>query len=138
MQVGTNLDTLIKELSSVGSVTCFDKNGAIVNGGSITTGTTIDVTISLPEESSSVEAGETPTLAKTQTYTMMIVLKGDVDGDGRIRSIDYSLVKNDILNIRKLSSAFFLAGDVDGDGKIRSIDYSLIKNDILNIRKITQ
>ena len=114
------------------------KNGAIVNGGSITTGTTIDVTISLPEESSSVEAGETPTLAKTQTYTMMIVLKGDVDGDGRIRSIDYSLVKNDILNIRKLSSAFFLAGDVDGDGKIRSIDYSLIKNDILNIRKITQ
>ena len=75
---------------------------------------------------------------KTQTYTMMIVLKGDVDGDGRIRSIDYSLVKNDILNIRKLSSAFFLAGDVDGDGKIRSIDYSLIKNDILNIRKITQ
>ena len=68
----------------------------------------------------------------------MVVVKGDVDGDGQIRSIDYALVKNDILNIKKLSGAFLKAGDVYGDGKIRSIDYSLIKNDILNIKKITQ
>ncbi len=70
------------------------------------------------------------------TYT--VVIKGDVDGDGQIRSIDYSIVKNDILNIRKLSKAYATAGDVDGDGKIRSIDYSLIKNDILNIKDIVQ
>lgn len=123
MSIGTDLTKLTKSLASVGSVTCFNKNGSVVNGGRIATGQKIVITLT----------GE-----NAGTYTIMVVVKGDVDGDGQIRSIDYALVKNDILNIKKLSGAFLKAGDVYGDGKIRSIDYSLIKNDILNIKKITQ
>lgn len=59
--------------------------------------------------------------------------KGDVNGDGKISSMDYVLVKNHILNIKKLTGAGAKAADVNGDGKITSIDYVLIKNDILGI-----
>lgn len=124
MKLGTDLTTLANNLASVGAVTCFNKNGGIVNGGRIATGQKISITTTENDI--------------TATYTMMIIVKGDVDGDGQIRSIDYALVKNDILNIRKLSGVYLKAGDVYEDGRIRSIDYSLIKNDILNIRKIQQ
>lgn len=62
--------------------------------------------------------------------------KGDVNGDGKITSMDYVLVKNHILGIKKLSGAGAKAADVNGDGKITSMDYVLIKNDILGISHI--
>lgn len=62
--------------------------------------------------------------------------KGDVNGDGKVTSMDYVLVKNYILGINKLSGAGAKAADVNGDGKITSMDYVLIKNDILGISHI--
>lgn len=62
--------------------------------------------------------------------------KGDVNNDGKISSMDYVLVKNHILNIKKLTGEAAKAADVNGDGKISSMDYVLIKNDILGIAKI--
>ncbi|MEG0744587.1 MAG: dockerin type I domain-containing protein [Erysipelotrichaceae bacterium] len=73
-----------------------------------------------------------------RVYHFNVVVRGDVNGDGKITSMDYALVKNDILNISKLSAASYVAGDVDGNKKIRSMDYALIKNDILKIAKIVQ
>lgn len=125
LPINTDLTSLSTPLSTIGNVTCFNKTGNIVSGGLIGTGQKISITLTQ-------ENGE------MITYTVMIVVKGDVDGDGQIRSIDYSLVKNDILNLKKLNDGYLLAGDIDGDGRIRSIDYSLIKNDILNLKKIEQ
>lgn len=125
LPINTDLTTVSNALSAVGNVTCFNKNGNIVSGGKIGTGQRITI---VPNKNNE----------EKKSYTIMIVVKGDVDGDGQIRSIDYSLVKNDILNLKKLNSGYFIAGDIDGDGKIRSIDYSLIKNDILNLKKIEQ
>ena len=125
LPLNTDLTSLSSPLSAIGNVTCFNKTGNIVSGGLIGTGQKISITLTQ-------ENGE------MTTYTVMIVVKGDVDGDGQIRSIDYSLVKNDILNLKKLNDGYLLAGDIDGDGRIRSIDYSLIKNDILNLKKIEQ
>ncbi|MEG0093301.1 MAG: dockerin type I domain-containing protein [Erysipelotrichaceae bacterium] len=71
-------------------------------------------------------------------YRYTVVIKGDVNGDGKITSMDYALVKNDILNITKLKGASAVAGDVDESNTIKSMDYALIKNDILNITKIIQ
>lgn len=62
--------------------------------------------------------------------------KGDVNGDAKISSMDYVLVKNHILNISKLTGDAALAADVNGDGKISSMDYVLIKNHILKITEI--
>lgn len=125
LPLNTDLTTLSNSLSAIGNITCFNKAGNIVSGGIIGTGQRISIT---PKQNND----------EMQTYTVMIVVKGDVDGDGQIRSVDYSLVKNDILNLRKLNDVYFIAGDIDGDGRIRSIDYSLIKNDILNLKKIEQ
>lgn len=63
---------------------------------------------------------------------------GDVNNDGKISSMDYVLVKNHILGIRKLSGKAAAAADVSKDGKISSMDYVLIKNHILGIKKIKQ
>lgn len=125
LPLNTDLTTLSNPLSAIGNVTCFNKTGNIVSGGIIGTGQRISITPTQNNE-------------EMKTYTVMIVVKGDVDGDGQIRSIDYSLVKNDILNLKKLNDGYLIAGDIDGDGRIRSIDYSLIKNDILNLKKIEQ
>ena len=110
----------VKAIDTNAFVNVKNASGQVVTSGTMGTG----MTFTLKEN------------GVLTTYT--VVIKGDVDGDGQIRSIDYSIVKNDILNIRKLSKAYATAGDVDGDGKIRSIDYSLIKNDILNIKDIVQ
>ena len=75
------------------------------------------------------ESGDTDT--PTTTYK-----KGDVNNDGKISSMDYVLVKNHILDIKKLNGSAAIAADVNGDNKISSMDYVLIKNDILGISKI--
>lgn len=62
--------------------------------------------------------------------------RGDVNGDGKISSMDYVLVKNHILRIQILSGKGAIAGDVNKDGTISSMDYVLIKNHILGISKI--
>ena len=124
IKLGTDLSALTTKLSETGDVSWLNSKGNGISGGNIATGQTLKITIS-----------ENETI---KTYTLTVVEKGDVDGDGRIRAVDYSLVKNDLLGIKKLSGAFAKAADIDGDGNIRAVDYSLIKNDILNIKKISQ
>ena len=63
------------------------------------------------------------------------VISGDVDGNGKIDSTDYILVKRHILNVNKLSDEAFAAADMDGNGKLDSTDYISIKRIILGIAK---
>ena len=141
IKLGTDLSTLTSKLSETGEVAWLNSKGNGISGGSVATGQTLKITITAQEDvensvtEDKTDSGQTETV---ETYTLTIVEKGDVDGDGKIRSIDYALIKNDILGIKKLSGAFVNAGDIDSDGKIRSIDYALVKNDILNIKKIEQ
>lgn len=58
--------------------------------------------------------------------------KGDVNGDGRITSSDYVLIKNYIMGIGTLSENAKQCADYNGDGRITSSDYVLIKNYIMN------
>lgn len=84
--------------------------------------------------------GDTPTVPKPPTNPNPPseggMKKGDVNGDGKITSMDYVLVKNHILNIKKLIGNSGKAADVNGDGSITSMDYVLIKNHILGISSI--
>ncbi len=58
--------------------------------------------------------------------------KGDVNGDGKITSSDYVLVKNHIMGKANLTGTAKEAADYNNDGKITSSDYVLIKNYIMN------
>ncbi|NLD49731.1 MAG: proteinase IV [Clostridiaceae bacterium] len=60
---------------------------------------------------------------------------GDVNGDMKFNSTDYSMVGRYILStIEKFPSPNgFKAADVNGDGKVNSIDYSYMKRRILDL-----
>ena len=56
---------------------------------------------------------------------------GDVNGDGKITSSDYVLIKDYIMGNSELSDTAKKAADYNQDGKITSSDYVLIKDYIM-------
>lgn len=71
--------------------------------------------------------------------TVVLVVKGDLDGDGKISSFDSSALARAALNIQSLGaadSAFSYAGDLDGSGVINSFDTSALARAALNISTI--
>ena len=62
---------------------------------------------------------------------------GDVNGDGKISTMDYTLIKNHIMDVKKITDKTMkLTADVNGDGKISTMDYTLIKNHIMDVKKL--
>ena len=59
------------------------------------------------------------------------LLLGDVNGDGKVGSADYYLVKRYVLQSYEMTAEEFYSGDVNGDGRINSLDYFLLKNHAL-------
>lgn len=54
-------------------------------------------------------------------------LRGDVNGDKKVDSLDYVIVKRACFSSYKLNDAEFARADVNGDGTIDSLDYVIIK-----------
>jgi uncharacterized repeat protein (TIGR02543 family) len=63
-------------------------------------------------------------------------LKGDVNNDKKVNSLDILLVKRHILEISALKNQAFKAGDVNGDGKINSLDLMKILRHVLEIERL--
>jgi hypothetical protein len=95
-------------------VAILDKNGnALADTAVVTTGSTVYL-VSAPEKRA------------------VIVIKGDVNGDGIVNRLDYLEVKNYFLNVTSLTGAYYTAADCDGDGDITTTDYLRIKSHYLN------
>ncbi|MDE6952480.1 MAG: glucosaminidase domain-containing protein [Erysipelotrichales bacterium] len=60
--------------------------------------------------------------------------KGDVNGDGNITAVDYMLIKNHIMGVKKMTGSVLERGDVNDDGNITAVDYMLIKNHIMGVK----
>lgn len=58
-------------------------------------------------------------------------LKGDVNGDEKVSSLDYIQIKNHIMKSKVLNGISLIRADVNGDGKVSSLDYIKIKNHIM-------
>ena len=56
---------------------------------------------------------------------------GDVNGDDKVNSLDYILIRKHILNISALSTEQQKKADVNGDTKINTMDYIAIRKSIL-------
>lgn len=56
---------------------------------------------------------------------------GDVNGDNKVNSTDYSLLRRHILNITVLKGSALDAADLNGDGRVNSTDYSYLRRVIL-------
>ena len=104
-----NLIQNLKDTFSFTNVTYKNSSGNIVNSGNVATGDKISISINGMEK----------------TYT--VVIKGDVNGDGLISSVDYSRIKAYFQKKYNLNGEYFKASDIDGNGTITSVDYSRIK-----------
>ncbi len=61
---------------------------------------------------------------------------GDVNGNGKIDTFDYLLVRSQILGLTKLNAQQEAAADVTKDGKINTYDYMIIRSHILGLTEI--
>ena len=68
-----------------------------------------------------------------------VVMYGDVNGDGKINSVDLLVLQRHILEIQKFSGVFLKAGNIRKNGKNpSSIDCLLIQRHILGLQDIEQ
>lgn len=81
-----------------------------------------------------IGTGSTLTFVKTvngvalPVYTLSLVVKGDVNGDGVVDALDAMAVELAANNNASLNGLFFAAGDVTSDGAIAVADYSAVVN----------
>lgn len=108
----------LANMKSNGEMKVFDKNGNIVAQDSYV-GTGMQITATKGEQSI--------------TKTLSVI--GDVTGDGLIKALDISIMKQHLVGKKKLEGAYFLAGDINDDGQIKALDISKEKQAIVG--KIT-
>ena len=115
---GTDVATMIKNLAvKNGSAVLCDSSGKQKTSGAVATGDILQL--------------RTAAGAAYQNYP--VIIRGDVNGDGKVTAIDLTVVRKDILNITKTSGYYTLAGDVNNDGKLTPIDLTITQKFILKI-----
>ena len=70
------------------------------------------------------------------TASFVIIIKGDVNGDGKASATDYLLVKRYVLGTFKLAGDGLKAADINTDGKVQATDYLLLKRYVLGTFRI--
>lgn len=123
-QLNSDISALQSSLASLGKVTLYGINGNVITSGNVATGQMITI--------------EMNNRAADQVYKMAVVIRGDVNGDGKISGIDYVKVRNKIDGKSQFNSIESLASDINNDGKISGIDYVRIRNHIDGKTTITQ
>lgn len=65
--------------------------------------------------------------------SMINVIRGDINGDGKVNSADYILIRKHIMDTAKITDIYYKeAADVSKDNNISSADYILIRKYIMN------
>lgn len=122
-KLGTDISTIKKSIidkEPKAEVSAVSKNGTAKTSGIIASGDKIKI----------------KTDSEEKEYT--IIIYGDVNGDGKISSADYIMVKNHIMDVTKLNSLEVNFADANKDGKVNSADYITIKNHIMEVKSIVQ
>ena len=122
-QLGTDITKIIKSITdkeAKAKVTYYNKDNKEKTSGVVASGDKINIKTDREEKK----------------YTL--ILYGDVNGDGKIAASDYVMIKNHIMDIKKLSNYELVSADVNRDGKIAASDYVTIKNHIMDVKAITQ
>lgn len=70
--------------------------------------------------------------------TLPIVIRGDVNGDGRINVVDLLSAQKHLLGVSALSGCPLLAADINGDGSVNVLDLMKGQRYLFGIDSITQ
>ena len=65
---------------------------------------------------------------ETVMDTVTVIVLGDVNGDGKITSLDYQMIRSHYIGNYELTEAFYKAGQVAKTGKITSLDYQMTRS----------
>ena len=76
------------------------------------------------------------TIVEKGNSNVAAYLPGDVNGDGKVSSLDYIQIKNHIMGSKVLSGDALDRADVNQDGKVSSLDYIKVKNHIMGTNKL--
>lgn len=109
---GTNV-SYIKEHT----IATTDKEVTDFNGGTL-------------NDSDKLRTGDILKIANNNQYLIAVI--GDVNGDAKLTSSDYVLIKNYIMKNNPLSAVQVVAADLNNDSKLSSGDYVLVKKYIMN------
>ncbi len=69
----------------------------------------------------------------TKDYSLQVMIKGDINGDGRIDIIDLAASKNHLLKRNDLFGVYGKAADMNSDNKVTISDLISIKKILLGI-----
>lgn len=67
-----------------------------------------------------------------------MIIKGDINGDGRITYLDSLIIGYSIIGLVNLTGDAFVAADINGDGNITISDSALIVRHLLGIEIINE
>lgn len=110
---GEKIEDIKNKLTQTGGmITITDSNGNSVNSGNIGTGMKVNIT-------------------SGNTLTLIVLIYGDVNGDGNISAVDYVKIKNHIMGTSLLTDVYLKAADVDLNNSITAVDYVNVKNYIM-------
>lgn len=115
-----NLVAKVRALDSNIQVVIKKSNGTQITSGTIATGMQMTIT----------------TGGSTVSYTF--VIKGDVNGDGKMSAIDYVMLRNYLDGKSSLSGAYLKSADTKSDGKVSALDYVLLRNHLDSKSTIVQ
>lgn len=65
-----------------------------------------------------------------------LILRGDVNGDGKITTADVGLANSHAKGVKTLTGDKFLRADVSGDGKISTLDVGMINSHAKGVKKL--
>ena len=118
IKVGSNSETVINNIeNSNQDLTVVIKN--------------TDGSLNLEDETKLVTGNIISITSGEDTENYRVVLKGDVNGDGLINSIDYINVRQHIMEDKLLDSYYKIAADIDDSNSISAIDYINVRNYIM-------
>ena len=110
----TKVKDYLANMKSNGTMTIYDKDGNIVDESKfIGTGMIIE------------------TVKGTEKIRKTVSVIGDVTGDGEIKALDISKMKQHLIGKRKLEGAYLLAADITDDGEVKALDISKEKQAII-------
>lgn len=111
----TRVNELVNDISTNMEYRIYNKNG---------------------KSASSNEVIYTGMKLENETGTYKIVVKGDLNGDGKLGITDLVRAKLNHVKIQLLKDEFLKAADVNGDGKITTTDLVIMKLASVNKRKL--
>jgi len=106
--------------NSAALVIVKDRNGNIINDGSVGTGCIVSITV-----------GDT-------TKDLEIIIYGDTNGDSEITILDLLRVQKQLLKSLSLNNSEYKACDVNKDGEVTILDLLLVQKHLLGAKEISQ